>query len=377
MALSHQRNRTIALAVLLAVVVILSTAKLSLAQESSTLPAPALTAQAGNDAIELSWDAVDGAAHYQLAARPRNGEWQYPDNAAITATTYSHTGLTAATTYAYQVRAVSENGDTGEWSQRVSVTFAGVLVAPTLTLQASNDGFDLGWTTVSGAGAYQLFVWSGSGQWRQLGGGDLTGTTYTHPELAAGTTYHYTVRAVTASEAGPWSAQVSETAAGSQSATSTPTPTPTQQPASQETPTPSSLSAPGLTAQAGEGVVHLSWNAVPGAVRYELWTFTAAGGRQRLDDGSLTETTFTHENVEVGTTYHYTAPRRGPRRRSECLARMGVRDRHPSGVGNGNAHAHLQRDRNGNRNAGNVANTNDNPGSIHAAASARVDRHLH
>ena len=312
MPLSHQRNRTITLAVLLAVVVILSTTSPSVAQQSSTLPAPTLTAQAGDDAIQLSWDPVDGAAHYQVAALPRNGEWQYPDNGSITATTYTHTGLTAATTYAYQVRAVNQNGDTGAWSQRVSVTFAAALVAPTLTIQAAAGSFDLDWTSISGAGGYQLIVWSGSGQWQQLGGGDLTGTTYNHPDLAAGTTYHYTVRAVNSSEVGPWSEQDSETAAGSQSAASTPTPapTPTQTQSSQPTPTPTStaspLPAPELSAQAGEGLVHLNWNAVAGADRYELWVWTAAEGRQRLDDGALTATAFTHRDVEVDTTYYYT-----------------------------------------------------------------------
>ncbi len=305
------RNYTIVLAVILAFTATLSSAGPAAAQDS-TLAAPTLTAQANDSAIELSWDAVDGAARYQLATRPRGGEWLYLDNNTLTDTTFTHTDPAPATTHAYQVRAVSENGDTGEWSQRVAVTFGPTLVAPTLTLQAAIYAFDLTWSTVAGAAGYQLIVWSGSGNWQQLGGGDLTGNTYSHTELAAESTYHYAIRAVTATEAGPWSEQVSATATGSQAPTSTPTPTPTPGLTPTPTSTATTLSAPELSAQAAAGAVELNWNAVAGAARYELWAWTEADGRQRLDDGALTGTTFNYVDVEVGTTYQFTVRAVGP-----------------------------------------------------------------
>ena len=58
--------------------------------------------------------------------------------------------------------------------------------------------------------------------------------------------------------------------------------------------------------QATESVVELSWDPVPGAVRYVLWTHTDYGGLQRLDNGALTATNFTHQGVAAGTTYQYT-----------------------------------------------------------------------
>ena len=329
MAPSHQRNHTIALAILLAVVAILSTTKSSAAQQSSTastLPAPVLTAQATGNAIELSWEAVDGAARYQLATRPRGGEWQYLDNGTLTATTFTHADLTAATTYAYQIHAVNESGESGDWSQRVSATFAGTLVAPALTLQAAAGAVELSWASVDGADGYQLIVWSGA-DWQLLGGDTLTGPTHNHTGLVAGTTYFYSIRAVNESELGPWSEQVSETVTDAQSATSTPTPTttldltptptPTQAPALESTPTPTStptastlsepeLPAPDLSVQAAAGAVEVSWQEVSGAERYELWLWTNADGQQRLDDGSLTGMTYKHDDLEVGTTYQYT-----------------------------------------------------------------------
>lgn len=295
------------LAFVLAFTAVLSSANPTAAQENtpaSTLAAPTLTAQTSDGAIQLSWDAVDGAVRYQLAARPRGGEWQYLDDNTLTATSFTHAGPAPATTYAYQVRAVSENGDAGEWSQRAFATYAGTLVAPDLTLHPVADAFELSWTTVPGARGYQLIVWSGSGQWQLLGEGALTGTTYSHTEISAGTTYYYTVRAVNASEEGPWSEQASETAAGPQPATSTPAPAPTLAPTPTSTALP--LAAPELSAKAAAGAVELTWNEVHGAVRYELWFYTQADAQQQLDDGALTSAAFTHGDLEVGATYHYT-----------------------------------------------------------------------
>ena len=73
----------------------------------------------------------------------------------------------------------------------------------------------------------------------------------------------------------------------------------------QQTSTGSTLSAPVLTAQAEEGKIELSWTVVTDAARYELWTWTSADLHQQLDDGSLTDTTYSHTDLTVGMTYHY------------------------------------------------------------------------
>ena len=61
----------------------------------------------------------------------------------------------------------------------------------------------------------------------------------------------------------------------------------TDQVSAQQSSTESMLSTPTLSAQAGENRVDLSWTAVTGAARYELWAWTSAGGWQRLDEGTL------------------------------------------------------------------------------------------
>ena len=206
-----------------------------------------------------------------------------------------------------------------------SPTVVAALAAPVLTAQASEDGVELSWTTVHGATRYELLVWDSVNDWRQIGGDGLTGTTYTHTDPAAGTTYFYTIRATNADgETSAWSDYVS-TATATATPTHTPTATATAthtpaattgQPsdssaafAAEPTPTPSPtvafLSAPVLTAQASEDGVELSWTTVHGATRYELLVWDSVNEWRQIGGDSLTGTTYTYTDLVAGTTYFY------------------------------------------------------------------------
>ena len=174
------------------------------------------------------------------------------------------------------------------------------LSAPVLTAQAEEGKIELSWTVVTDAARYELWTWTSADLHQQLDDGSLTDTTYSHTDLTVGMTYHYWVRAVSASgEMSVWSERQAATVIAP-SSNATPTHTATLNS------TTSILLAPVLTAQTGESGVELSWEAVAGAVRYVLWAWTSADGLQRLDDGSLTDTSYSHTDVALGTTYYYT-----------------------------------------------------------------------
>ncbi len=398
-----QKTFTIALASFIAVASILTGANAALAQQSSTLPAPVLTAEAAERAVNLTWTEVAGAARYQLWSwRDAEPGWQQIGGDNLTGASYTHSDLVAGFTYFYQIRAIDADEEPGDWSERVSAATPPALDAPTLTAQPASGAVELSWTAVDTAGRYLLWSWwNEETGWQQIGGDDLTATTYTHTNLTVGTTYYYQMRAENAAgESSEWSQQASATVTEAQqpattptptpsstsqliltstptpaltatptstpdssitstptttpdtSATDTPTPTPQTASTPASTPTPTSttagslastptptstaadpltatptptstatappaatptptstavpLSAPALTAHATEVVVELSWDPVPGAVRYVLWAHTDYGGLQRLDNGALTATTFTHRGVTAGTTYQYT-----------------------------------------------------------------------
>ena len=182
-------------------------------------------------------------------------------------------------------------------------TSTSTLSAPVLTAQAEEGMIELSWTAVTDAARYELWTWNSADGWQRLDDDSLTGTTYRHADLTLGTTYYYWVRAVSDSEeTSEWSERQSATViAPSSTAMTTPTATPTSTP----TLTASTLSVPVLTAQAGVGGVDLSWEAVTGAVRYELWRWTSVDLWQQLDDGTLTGTSYSHTDVAEGTTYFY------------------------------------------------------------------------
>ena len=218
----------------------------------------------------------------------------------------------------------SSAGSAADPTSTPSPTVA-VLSAPVLTAQASEDGVELSWTTVHGATRYELLVWDSGNDWRQIGGDGLTGTTYTHSDLVAGTTYFYTILAVNADgETSAWSDYVS-TATATATPTHTPTATATAthtpaattgqpsdssaaaaaDPTPTASPTVAALAAPVLTAQAAEDGVELSWTTVHGATRYELFVWDSVNEWRQFGGDSLTDTTYTYTDLVAGATYFY------------------------------------------------------------------------
>ena len=218
-----------------------------------TLAAPALTAVAADaTTVELGWEAVDGAASYELWAWDRVNRWYRLGGDSLTGTTYTHGGLTTGTTYYYQVRALDVAGAEGPWSQRVSATPRApsdvTLAAPELTADPTGaTTIELAWGEVTGAARYELWAWDPVNDWYRLGGDTLTATAYTHRDLTPGTTYYYQMRALGAGGAeGPWSQRVSATVPAA-SGTPLPTPTPTSTATLTATPTPTPTLTPTLT----------------------------------------------------------------------------------------------------------------------------------
>ena len=167
-----------------------------------------------------------------------------------------------------------------------------------------------------GAVRYELIVWwDPLSAWQPLGGDGLTNTSYTHTGVTAGREYYYTVRAVDAAgKKSGWQQNFASATVPTASATPTATPTsgtpsqPTPTPTATSTPTPaSSLTAPALTAAAVENAIELRWDAVPGAVRYELMVWwDPLPAWQPLDVDNLTGTIYTHTDVTAGREYYYT-----------------------------------------------------------------------
>ena len=102
------------------------------------------------------------------------------------------------------------------------------LPAPALTAKAEPGQITLTWEEVANADSYYLiyYDWANS-DWRRIGG-VLTGASYTHRGLTAGTIYYYLINAVGANgSVSAWSNYAKAIPSDTTTPTPTPTPTPT------------------------------------------------------------------------------------------------------------------------------------------------------
>ena len=245
---------------------------------SETLTAPTLMATSTlTTTIDLSWNAVSGAVRYDLRVWWEGlTDWQPLDDGNLTGTSYPHSGLTPGRKYHYIIRAVDAEGEFSSWTQ--------------LEHQLSQPGSD-----------------------------ELTATPTSTPTLLLTATSTLTPAASatpTATETPEFTATVTATAAVTATVTVTPTVTPTATPTVTPTATPtvtptatstaSALSAPTLIAEAGAGLITLTWEAVTNAVSYQLlvWDSEARNWR-RLVEEDLTDTSYTHRGLTAGTTNYY------------------------------------------------------------------------
>ena len=249
-----------------------------------TLPAPTVTG--GNDAQgrpTLKWNAVTGAAKYEVY-RARSKDGDYIKYSTVTGTSYTNTSyIENGNTYYYKVRALKSDGTAGAWSSIVAVTYKQTLSAPAVT--GGNDAQGrptLTWKAVTGAAKYEVYrARSKDGDYIKYS--TVTGTSYTNTSyIENGNTYYYKVRALKSDgTAGAWSSVVSVTYK-------------------------QTLSAPAVTGgNDAQGRPTLTWNAVSGAAKYEVY-------RARSKDGTYTKystttgTAYTNSSyLTSGATYYY------------------------------------------------------------------------
>ncbi|MCY4122343.1 MAG: fibronectin type III domain-containing protein, partial [Acidobacteria bacterium] len=185
-----------------------------------------LTAEeASTDTIDLSWTAPSGTVTGYEVEWSADGETDWtavdPEHSG-TGTTYSHTGLSANTTYHYRVAAVNDAG-TSSWSATASATTEsttrGTREPPAAPKKVSatasgSSRIDVSWTAPDGTVTGYEVEWSadGNGGWQGVDPAHSgTATEYSDTGLAAGTTRSYRVRAVNDAVSGDWSNVASAT----------------------------------------------------------------------------------------------------------------------------------------------------------------------
>ncbi|MBN1422274.1 MAG: alkaline phosphatase [Planctomycetes bacterium] len=265
-------------------------------QNGAPLPPANLVATAGDTQVTLTWDVSPepDIAGYNVYSRtdPEGTYDQVNTDGLVTEATYTDTGLANDTPYYYVVTAVDTEEAESGYSDEASATPTDMTppAVPTELAATAGDGqVSLEWADggvdVAGYNVYRSTT--PGGDYTQIGE-PVTANAYTDSPVTSGTTYYYVVTAFDShgNESG-YSAEVSAT------------PYDTVPPAA---PT-------GLEATAGDGQVSLEWadngegDLVAG---YNVYRSTTSGSGYAQINGSLvTESDYTDDTVENGTTYYY------------------------------------------------------------------------
>ena len=226
----------------------------------------------------ITWNQVDGAEKYEVyRANSLNGT--YSRKITTTKTTYTNTAAVGGKTYYYYVRAIASDGRSVD-SNIVSCTCILSKTAATVANDTASGKTMISWEAVEGATAYEVYrASSKNGNYSALMTVDQTQTT--DSTAVAGKTYYYKVRAVCSvpEAAAPFSEVKSRTCDLPQTKVS-------------------------VSNKASTGKIVISWEAVEGATKYEVYRATSKNGEySRITTTSKTQVTNT--STKAGKTYYY------------------------------------------------------------------------
>jgi hypothetical protein len=150
-----------------------------------------VTAIQNTSAIQLTWNAVPGAAGYKIYQKDGN-VWKALGN--VTTTTATPTKLKAGTKYTYAIRAGWIKDGVVQWATGYTVIdTATQAVKPSKVVAAQNEStIKLSWTACPGATGYRIFYKVGN-EWK-VSVSATAATSHTYTKLKAGAKYTFAIR---------------------------------------------------------------------------------------------------------------------------------------------------------------------------------------
>ena len=228
----------------------------------------------------IKWSAVSGASKYEVyRAATKGGTYKLLG----TTTKLNYTDSTASTgyTYYYKVKAVSKVKTSANSVYSAAVSAISHCAKPVVSsgYVASTGKPTIKWSAVSGASKYEVYrAATKGGTYKLLG--TTTKLNYTDSTASTGYTYYYKVKAVSkvkTSANSVYSAAVSAI---------------------------SHCAKPVVKITTSSGDPKLTWTAVTGASKYEVYRATSSGGTY-TKVATTTAKTYTDKTAAAGKTYYY------------------------------------------------------------------------
>ncbi len=249
------------------------------AREELDAPKLEVSNRASDGKPSLSWNKVSGAKEYQVY-RSTSKSGSFKRITTTDNTSFVNTSTTAGKTYYYKVRAVAADGEKSEYSKVVSRICK--LPQPDLDSYSLADTgkIKLHWKKVEGAVKYEIYrATSKNGEFSRLG--STKNLYYTNSKITAGKTYYYKIKAVPENEdaASAFSNRIYRTC---------------------DLPRPEIS----LSTVDSSGKIKVSWKAISGAEKYEVYRATSEKG-EYSKISTTTNTSATDTKAVAGTKYYY------------------------------------------------------------------------
>ena len=226
----------------------------------------------------IKWAAVAGASKYEVY-RSGSKDGTYTLLGTTTNLNYTDSKANAGYIYYYKVKAVNANSIKSNYSATVAATChcARPVVKPDYLISTGKPYIK--WTAVAGASKYYVYR-SGSSNGTYKYVGTTTATNYTDNKANAGYTYYYKVKAVSKVSSGAnsyYSVVIGATC---------------------------HCARPSVKITTSNGSPKLTWNAVAGANKYEVYRATSKNGSY-TKMFTTSNLSYTNTSAKAGTTYYY------------------------------------------------------------------------
>ena len=224
-----------------------------------------------NCSFTLSWNAISGADKYEIYLKTADGSYRLLKTVAANSTTIG--GAVYGKEYTYKIKAINSKNTAlnSDFSNIVSATNNKKLQTPSLnSIKVNNNGgFEFSWNAITGADKYEIYYDNGTGY--KLFRTITDGTSFTTSTTVYGKKYSFKAKAISTKNSNitsDFSNVVSET-----------------NNKKLQTPTNVQLKAN------SDGSFALSWSAVSGADKYEVYLKTADGSFRLLKTATTNSTT--------------------------------------------------------------------------------------
>ncbi|MBR2027461.1 MAG: hypothetical protein IKA10_00545 [Oscillospiraceae bacterium] len=245
-------------------------------------PAVTVSNDIATGTVNLGWNAVTGVKEYQIYRSKTGAEGSFAKIHSTTDTVFADTSALVGTQHFYKVKAIHKTAAANSESEIVSATRTLPNTTVTATNVASSGKVKLSWKKVDGAVKYEVYR-SKTGKEGSFGRISTTSsTTLTNTSAQAGVLYYYKVKAIHTNPAANsgFSNTVSRVC---------------------------DLAKPAFSAanNPSNGKPQLSWNAVEGAQKYEIYRSRTGNTGSFSKIYTTDKTTFTNTSAQAGEMYWY------------------------------------------------------------------------